>query len=92
MGCTRPGHRRPRLYKPPPRPEREPSQPTIETLTLAPGRRRHRRRSARLSRFAAVSFSVQFFLKKILFVVFLFRRIFHGYFLIAIFDPIFVLV
>ena len=37
-------------------------------------------------------FPCSFFLKKILVVVFLFRRIFRGYFLIAISDPIFVLV
>ena len=72
-----PAHNRARARNPSPPPPPPDPPPTRRSCTPPEVRRR--------LVFRAV-------LKKIMFVVFLFRRVFRGYFLIAISDPIFVLV
>ena len=96
MGRTRPGHRRPGpLYSARAGPREREARSQL-TLTLAkPPPPPPAAAAAGACAFRGSPpprFTCSFFFKKILFVVFLFRRIFRGYFLIAISDPIFVLV
>ena len=75
---------------PPPAVAASRRRPAASRRRQPPSPRRRSAGAARRPRFAALE--IRAVLKKNLFVVFFFRQIFRGYFLIAISDPIFVLV